>query len=189
LGLCSGVSELKNVIDLEEFQDTDPGYQNFDKRLSRGVEFEYNFKTKLEHNFYFNATYIDAGYTIPAEDGQDAVNVAMPDISDVMLKAMYIYKPTRELSFGTTWRYFAQTTSTELEWVLDDADEYDATAKAAHIFDETITYRFSPSSEIRATVKNLFDADVRMPAYYYYTADGGIQREGRNYFVSYVQRF
>jgi len=182
-------SELSNVIDLEEFPDTDPGYQNFDKRLSRGVEFEYNFKTKLEHNFYLNATYVNAGYTLPAEDGQEAIDTPMPDISDVMLKAMYIYTPIKALSFGTTWRYFAQTTSTELEWVLDDADEYDATAKAAHIFDETITYRFSPSSEIRATVKNLFDADVRMPAYYYYTADGGIQREGRNYFVSYVHRF
>jgi outer membrane receptor for ferrienterochelin and colicins len=182
-------SELTNVIDLEEFQDTNPGYQNFDRRLSRGVEFEYNYKTKLAHNFYFNATYIDAGYTIPAEDGQPAVNVSMPDISDVMLKAMYIYTPIKALSFGTTWRYFAQTTSTELEWVLEEADEYDATAKAVHIFDETVTYRLSPSSEIRATVKNLFDADVRMPAYYYYTADGGIQREGRNYFVSYVHRF
>ena len=179
-------SELSNVIDLEELTGTDPGYQNFDKRLSRGVEFEYNFKTKLEHNFYFNATYIDAGYTIPEEDYPES-NVPMPDISDVMLKAMYIYKPTRELSFGTTWRYFSQTQLNEV--VAGDADEYDATAKAAHIFDETITYRFSPSSEIRATVKNLFDADVRMPAYYYYTADGGIQREGRNYFVSYVHRF
>ena len=181
-------SELNNVIDLEELTYTDPGYQNFDKRLSRGVEFEYNFKTKLEHNFYLNATYVKAGYTIPEEDYPES-NVPMPDISDVMLKAMYIYTPTKALSFGTTWRYFSQTTSTELAWVLKHADEYDATAKAAHIFDETITYRFSPSSEIRATVKNLFDADVRMPAYYYNTADGGIQREGRNYFVSYVHRF
>jgi iron complex outermembrane receptor protein len=182
-------SELSNVIDLEEFQDTNPGYQNYDNRLSRGVEFEYNFKTKLEHNFYLNATYVNAGYTIPAESGQEAVNTPMPDISDVMLKAMYIYTPSKKFSFGTTWRYFAQTTSTEIGWVLEESKEYDATAKAVHIFDETVTYRFSSSSEIRATVKNLFDADVRMPAYYYYTADGGIQREGRNYFVTYVHRF
>lgn len=182
-------SELNNVIDLEEFPGTDPGYQNYNSRLSRGVEFEYNFKTKLEHNFYFNATYVDAGYTTPAEPKLEASNVSMPDISDVMLKAMYIYKPTKDLSFGTTWKYFAQTTSTELGWVLKHADEYDATAKAAHIFDETVTYRFSPSSEVRGTVKNIFNTDVRMPAYYYNTADGGIQREGRNYFVTYVHRF
>jgi iron complex outermembrane receptor protein len=189
-------SQLNNVIDLEELKHTDPGYKNFDKRLSRGVEFEYNFRTKLEHNFYFNATYIDAGYTIPEEyfivpepDDQIEKNVPMPDISNVMLKAMYIYKPTKTLSFGTTWRYFSQTTESELDYVIEDREKYDATAKAAHIFDETITYRFSPSSEIRATVKNIFDTDVRMPAYYYDSADGGIQREGRNYFVTYVYSF
>ncbi|MDD2790748.1 MAG: TonB-dependent receptor [Sulfurimonas sp.] len=185
-------SELTNVIDLEELSGTDAGYQNFDKRLSRGIEFEYNFKTKLEHNFYLNASYIDAGYTFPAEgDDEPAFNAAMPDISTVMFKAIYIYKPTNKLSFGTTWRYFSETTATELGWVEESvADgEYSSTTKAASIFDETITYRFSATDELRGTVKNIFNEDVRMPAYYYETADGGNQREGRNWFLSYVHRF
>ncbi|MGB3961448.1 MAG: TonB-dependent receptor, partial [Sulfurimonas sp.] len=185
-------SELKNVIDLEELSGTYPGYQNFDSRLSRGVEFEYNFKTKLEHNLYLNASYVDAGYTFP-DEGEDApaFNAAMPDISTVMLKAMYIYKPTNKLSFGTTWRYFSQTTATELAWVAEEvaAGDYESSAKASSVFDETITYRFSPSDEVRGTIKNIFNEDVRMPSYYYYTADGGIQREGRNWFVSYIHRF
>lgn len=182
-------SELKNVIDLEEDEFTIPGYQNYDDRISKGLEFEYSFRTKLKHNFYFNASYIDAEYTIPPESGEVSKVVSMPDISKVMLKAMYIYTPLTELSFGTTWRYFSQTTSTELQWVLNDSGDYSAVAKAVHIFDETITYRFSSNSELRATVKNLFDADVRHPAYYYYTSDGGVKREGRNYFLSYVYKF
>ena len=176
-------SKLNNIIDLEEFPNTDPGYQNFKERYSKGVEFEYFFHTAMEHNLYFNATYLDTQYTIPPEPGEISINQSMPDISKVMFKAMYVYRPTEALSFGTTWRYFSETTKTELSWVSNDA-----TCDSAHIFDETVTYRFSPSSELRLSVKNLFNREVALPSYYYST-DGGIEREGRNYFLSYVYRF
>lgn len=106
-----------------------------------------------------------------------------------MLKGIYVYTPTSSLSFGTTWRYFSKTTSTQLQWVLDEADQYDPTARAVHIFDQSVNYKFSKDNQITFTVKNLFNADVRHPAYYYYTADGGIKREGRNYMVNYTYRF
>lgn len=189
-------SRLENVIDLEELPYTDPGYQNFRERYSKGAEFEYFYRTAREHNFYFNATYLDTQYTLPAEpDVRDfgiggsiaadggGIDQSMPDISKVMLKAMYVYRPSEALSFGTAWRYFSETTATKLDWVTNDA-----TCDPVHIFDETVTYRFSPLSELRLTVKNLFDADVNQPSYYY-QVDGGVQREGRNYFVSYVQKF
>lgn len=178
-------SNLHNVIDLEEQPDTDPGYQNFDDRVSRGVEFEYFFRTKLSHNFYLNASYIDTVYTVPEEDGDPAFDQSMPDISKVMLKAMYIYTPTSKLSFGTTWHYNSETTRTELVWI---GPEDDAEADAHHIFDETITYRISSSSEARLTVKNIFDAEVYHPSYYY-NHDGGVLREGRNFFVNYSYTF
>ncbi|HEX5710068.1 MAG TPA: TonB-dependent receptor [Sulfuricurvum sp.] len=176
-------SKLRNIIDLEEFPNTDPGYQNFKERYSKGIEFEYFFKTAMEHNLYFNATYVDTLYTIPAEPDIVSVDQSMPDISKVMLKAMYVYRPTEALSFGTTWRYFSETTKTELSWV-----DNDATCDAVHIFDETATYRFSPNSEIKFTVKNLFNREVTLPSYYYST-DGGILREGRNWFLNYVYTF
>lgn len=199
-------SKLKNVIDLEEENRIDssapnvmditnyeaileqykyifPGYQNFKERYSKGIEFEYFFRTPMEHNLYFNATYLDTQYTIPPEPGEISVDQSMPDISKVMLKAMYIYRPTETLSLGTVWRYFSETTKTNLSWV-----DTDATCDPVHIFDETVTYKFSPSSELRLTVKNLFNADVRQPSYYYNT-DGGVEREGRNYFFSYIQKF
>ena len=178
-------SDLTNVIDLEEQPDTDPGYQNFDDRISKGIEFEYYFRTKVSHNFYLNASYIDTIYTVPEEDGDPAFDQSMPDISKMMLKAMYIYTPTSKLSFGTTWHYNSETTRTELVWI---GPEDDAEADAHHIFDETVTYRISSSSEARLTVKNIFDEEVRHPSYYY-NHDGGVLREGRNYFVSYIQNF
>lgn len=190
-------SQLKNVIDLEEFPNTDPGYQNFKERYSKGAEFEYFFQTAREHNLYLNATYLDTQYTLPAEpdtrdfgigastatNGGGSIDQSMPDISKVMLKAMYIYRPTEALSFGTTWRYFSETTATTLDWV-----DTDPTCDPAHIFDETVTYRFSPSSELRLSVKNLFDADVYQPSYYY-QVNGGVQREGRNFYLGYTQKF
>ncbi|MDD5160425.1 MAG: TonB-dependent receptor [Sulfuricurvum sp.] len=180
-------SQLKNVIDLEEFSSTIPGYQNYNDRISKGFEFEYNFQSKPKHDFYFNASYIEAGYaTPPEEDYPVSRSQSMPDISKVMLKAIYIYRPIDNLSFGTTWQYFSKTTQSQIGWIIDD--DADTTVHQQHIVDETLTYKFSASSEIRATVKNIFNEDIRDPSYYYNTA-GGIQREGRNYLFSYVHKF
>jgi iron complex outermembrane receptor protein len=177
-------SDVSNIIDLEEFAGTPPGYQNMKDRITKGIEFEYFFRTKREHNLYLNATYINAGYTVPADDDSPLeIDQKMPDISNVMLKAMYIYTPINKLSFGTTWQYFSQTTQTELSWISKDT-----TVKPTHIFDETVTYRFSSFSEARFSIKNMFNEDVRQPSYYYNT-DGGIKREGRNYFLSYLYKF
>lgn len=182
-------SELNNVIDLEEDESTPAGYKNYDNRSSQGLEFEYSYRTQLEHSLYFNASYIETNYEVPYEGGASALPEeqtgyiqSMPDISKLMLKAMYIYRPTNKLSFGTTWHYYSKTTPTEISWVDESSVE------PVNIFDETLTYRFSSLSEMRVTVKNLFDADVRQPSYYY-NISGGVQREGRNYMLSYVYRF
>lgn len=182
-------SDLNNVIDLEEDENTPAGYKNYSDRSSQGLEFEYSYHTQLEHSLYFNASYIETNYEVPYEGGASALPEeqtgyiqSMPDISKLMLKAMYIYRPTNKLSFGTTWHYYSKTTPTEISWVDESSVE------PVNIFDETLTYRFSSFSEMRATVKNLFDADVRQPSYYY-NISGGVQREGRNYMVNYVYRF
>ena len=185
-------SELDNVIDLEENPYTDPGYQNYDERSSWGVELEYFLKMQIRHNLYFNATYLDTEYTIPPEPVsptiiEQPITVNMPDISKLMLKAMYIYQPAPKLSFGTTWRYFSKTTSTRLLWVVTDP-AMDPTVDAVHIFDQTISYKPTPASTINVTVKNLFDADVKDPSYYY-LSNGGVYRDGRNFFLSFETRF
>jgi len=176
-------SELTNVIDLEEAFATIPGYQNYDNRRSKGVEFEYTFNTKKEHFLYLNATYIDTDYITPPEEDSVSVTQSMPDISKLMIKALYNYTPIKQLSFGTTWHYYSPTTQTKLDWI-----DSDTTVPAVHIFDETITYRFSSLSEAKFGIKNILDVDVYQPSYYY-QLEGGIKREGRNYFVSYIQKF
>lgn len=189
-------TKLHNVIDLEELERTPLGYAQYPDRTSKGVEFEYFYKTHMKHNFYFNASYTNTDYITPPDTHSDDVNgqpiidpsivESMPDISKFMAKALYIYKPTPKLSLGTAWRYFSQTTETRIQWVQIYVDE--PTAKSASIFDETLTYSMTPTSQIRATIKNIFNERVMNPAYYYYT-DGGISREGRNYLINYVQRF
>ncbi len=189
-------TQLHNVIDIEEIQGTPIGYTNFPDRSSKGVEFEYFYKSGVTHNLYFNASYVDATYNTSPDgntvaSAEVSVRQSMPDISKVMLKAIYVYTPTPKLSFGTAWRYFSETTASEIPWVASDvaAEEYSASVKSASIFDETLTYRISASSELRATIKNIFNERVMQPAYYYFTADAGIQREGRNYMFTFTQKF
>jgi iron complex outermembrane receptor protein len=189
LSLNMFYADLYNIIDLEEEGDTIPGYQNFDSRTSKGVEFEYNFRTKLEHNFYFNGSYIDTTYT-QAKDGSDPEkDLSMPDISKVMFKAMYIYTPISQLSFGTTWRYESETSPTGL-WNGDPTSwpRNDGVVEEQHVFDETITYRLSSRSTFRATIKNVFDSEIKNPSYYY-SHEGGVLREGRNFFLTYNHVF
>lgn len=181
-------SDLYNVIDLEEEGDTIPGYQNFDSRTSKGVEFEYNFRTKLEHNFYFNGSYIDTIYTLPKDGDTAEKDISMPDISKVMFKAMYIYTPISQLSFGTTWRYESATSPTGLFTTVDSWPGNDGVVEEQHVFDETITYRLSSRSTFRATVKNIFDSEIKNPSYYY-NHEGGVLREGRNFYVTYNHVF
>ncbi|MFA6187881.1 MAG: TonB-dependent receptor [Sulfuricurvum sp.] len=176
-------AQLNHVIDLEEDQYTIVGYQNFKKRHNKGFEFEYFYHNGLEHDFYFNATRLVTQYTLPAEPGVAAVDMNMPDISKVMLKAMYVYRPMQQFSLGTTWRYFSDTEASKLAWVHGDT-----TLDATHIFDETATYRFSRNSEARLTGKNIFNRVVTQPSHYYNT-NSGIVREGRNWFLSYVYKF
>lgn len=174
-------SQLKNIIDLEEIDSTATGYQNMKQRYAKGAEFEYFYRTAREHNFYLNGSYVYAQYTVPSKNGASEIDQSMPDISNVMLKAMYVYRPTEELSLGTAWRYFSQTKPNEGYSGSKDISEM-------HILDQTATYRFSPNSEMRLTVKNLFDTEIRMPSYNYVTA-GGVLREGRNYFLSHIYNF
>ena len=189
-------TELHNAIDLEELGDTPIGYAQYPDRASKGVEFEYFFKTHTKHNLYLNASYVNSTYITPRDTYTDPVThldvigpsivESMPDISKFMAKALYIYKPTPKLSLGTAWRYFSQTTSPRTVWVVLDGS--DTPVKSASIFDETLTYHFTPTSEIQASVKNIFNEQVMNPAYYYYTK-GGIPREGRNYMFTFTQKF
>ena len=178
-------ADIYNTIGLEEVGNTPAGYQNFDSRTSKGVEFEYNLRTKLTHNFYLNATYIDTTYTAPYDgDDNPEADYDMPDISKTMLKGMYIFKPSQQLSFGTTARWESETSPSTYSWV----DEEDKTVHDQYIIDETITYRLSAESTFRLTVKNLFNSEIRNPSYYN-NHSGGVLREGRHAFVNYTHIF
>ena len=178
-------SDIYNVIGLEEDKSTIPGYQNSKSRTSKGAEFEYNLRTKMTHNFYFNATYIDTIFISPADGSSDPeAAYDMPDISKTMLKGIYIFKPSQQLSFGTAMRWESETSPSTYSW----ADEDGKTVKDQYVIDQTITYRLSSASTFRLTVKNLFDAEIRNPSYYN-NHKGGVLREGRHAFVNYTHIF
>ena len=189
-------TRLHNVIDLEDEYSTPQGYINNTRdRESKGVEFEYFYKTSEKHNLYFNASYTNSDYQTPPDEDHGVIQpplmTSMPDISKFMAKAMYIYKPIQKLTFGTTWKYFSQTTQTIVPWVVSDVNngDYKSVVPAVHIFDETVTYKISPQSSLQFSVKNLFNATVLQPEFYYFGAKDGIQREGRNYLFTFTQKF
>lgn len=169
-------SELSNIIDVDSSSDTYIGYNNMKDRVNRGVEFEYSFRTRKSHELHLNATYTNAQYTTVKKP---EIDQNMPDLSKVMLKGMYIYTPISQLSFGTAWQYYSKT-------VQNESKTSDTTVDAQHIFDETITYRFSNFSQLRLTIKNIFNEEYRLPNY---DVDGGSLREGRNYYLSYTYKF
>lgn len=179
-------SKLKNVIDLEEYPNTDPGYQNYDSRQSRGVELEFFYNYLQRHQLYFNSTYTDTDYVIPPEGGEISIVQSMPDISPVMLKALYTYAPNSHASFSAIWQFYSDTTPTQLQWVKNAG--IDSTVNAYHLIDVAMHYAFTPSTTLLFSVKNLFDADVRSPAYYY-LSDGGVQREGINFYSTLSYQF
>ncbi|MBN2816028.1 MAG: TonB-dependent receptor [Campylobacterales bacterium] len=185
-------SVLKDVIDIEELYDTPEGYQNMKNRTSRGVEFEYNLKLNTTHDLYLNASYVDADYTVPQDQDRitrvitPEIDQSMPDVSKYMFKGLYVYSPISPLSFGTAWQYHNETTPTQLPWIVEDG--YALPVKEYHLLDETITYRFSAASQLRLSIKNLLDEEVRLPGYYT-NQPGGVLREGRSYYLTYKYTF
>ena len=175
LSINAYYSELSDIIDIDKSADSYIGYNNMKDRVNKGVEFEYSYRTKNAHDLYLNATYTDAEYTTVKKD----IDQTMPDLSRVMLKGMYIYTPITKLSFGTTWQYYSKT-------IQNKSNNYESSVDKQHIVDETVTYAISSYSTLRLTVKNLFNEDQKLPNY---DVDGGSLREGRNYFLSYVQKF
>ncbi|MCF6309182.1 MAG: TonB-dependent receptor [Sulfurimonas sp.] len=171
-------SELLNIIDIDKSSNSYIGYQTMKERLSKGIELEYFFHPKTSHNLYMNATYTDSEYTtvnVPHIDQN------MPDISKVMVKAMYIYRPINKLSFGTTWKYSSETTQNK-------SKTENLKVNQQHIFDETITYIFSNSSQIRLTIKNILNEEMRLPDNGN-TGEDGALREGTNFFLNYSYTF
>ncbi|MBN2895422.1 MAG: TonB-dependent receptor [Campylobacterales bacterium] len=183
-------SILRDIIDLEEFPDTPEGYRNSQDRIAQGIEFEYNYRPASMHQLYFNATYSKAQYTVPPEivDGVPEIerNVDMPDVSSVMFKAMYLFKPYDALTLGTTWRYYGATQKSPLQWTIDS--HLDTGVDAYHLFNQTITFHTTPYSRVQMSINNLFDAKVRHPSYYYRNP-GGVEREGTHLYLAFEQRF
>ncbi len=176
-------ADLKNVIDIEEEFLTETGYRNYDSRHSQGVEMEYFYRADTQHELYLNGTWQETTYILP----EYYVEVDMPDVSDYMFKAMHIYRATANLSFGTTFRWYSATNQNEIF-----TDPYwgdrDTTVPIQRVWDETVTFKASPGSLIRLSVKNIFDDVIRDPSYYYRT-ENGVIREGRNFLLSYSQSF
>ena len=190
-------TQLHDVIDLEELKYTDIGYTQYPDRTSKGVEFEYFYKTSMKHNLYLNLSYTDTTYITPMDThngNQDnnlqppdpSITESMPDISRFMAKGLYVYKPNDKLTLGTAWRSFSQTTKPNTLWVV--MFNSDTPVRAQSIFDETLTYMISPFTSVSATIKNIFNEPVFNPAYYYYT-NGGVPREGRNFLFTFSQKF
>ena len=178
LSINAYYSQLSNVIDVDISSNTYIGYQNMKNRVNKGFELEYSFRTKKSHNLYINATYTDAEYTTATVE---KIDQDMPDLSKIMLKASYIYHPSSNLSFGTAFRYFSRT-------IQNKSKSNDTTVNKQYIIDETISYKLSGSSNIILSVKNIFNEDYKLPNYYH-EVKGGSLREGRNFFLSYTQKF
>ena len=134
--------------DMQDFiyRDTNFNLRNGKDTSSYGAELE--FKTPLNER----AT-LQANYSYIYNEDQD--DEAVPLIANHLANLMFSYKISSHWHAGTKVRYVGKRAREEGD-SRDDLDAYTT-------FDQTITYSLKAFT-LQATLKNIFDADVRYPA-------------------------
>ncbi len=181
LSINAYYAQLNNVIDVEEFLATNMGYINYPKRVSKGVEIEYAYKPNMQHELRINSSFNKMSY----QNTGNGVLQEMPDVSPIMYKGWYVFRPTNELSFGTTYQIYSKTSQN---------DDYgkDTTIPANHILNINARYKIFKDTELSFYLNNAQNKIVRMPSYYYRNYIGrneGMIREGRNFMIELKQKF
>ncbi len=174
-------SELNNVIDVEEFLNTNMGYINYPKRVSKGVEIEYAYKPNMQNELRINSSFNKMSY----QNTGNGVLQEMPDVSPIMYKAWYVFRPINNLSFGVKYQIYSKTSQN---------DDYgkNTTIPANHILDINVRYKLFKDTELGFYLSNAQNKIVRMPSYYYRNnidRNEGMIREGRNFMIELKQKF
>ena len=168
-------SILKNVLDIDSSDFESGGqYINRPNRTSYGVEMAYTLRTTRQNRLHLNFTYNQTSYLTPQND----IEQTMPGVAQVMAKGHYTHYLTPMFSLSTLVKYIGQRKAHEDFASPDSRADLDAYTTVDTSLNITNWHRW----DIHATVKNMFNADVRYPSLYDQHPEG-LPREGRNYLL------
>lgn len=161
----------KDQIYYEASSPTAPTFFNGMDTDIYGTELEFKGNLTASDQFYVSYSYVDG----EDSNGEDLANVAKH-----MAKAYYIYNLNKALALSSIVHYVGAK-----ERLPSDArDHVDAYIKVdAAIRYESHEYGY----HLSAGVKNIFDADIRYPAEFYYADD--YAQEGPNFMVTFGKEF
>jgi outer membrane receptor for ferrienterochelin and colicins len=166
-------SLMDDVLDIEDATD-EGGYANQPRRTSAGLEAAYTLLPYKQDRLHLNFTYNKTTYKTPIH----GIDQTMPGVAQVMAKGYYIHYLTPSVSLSALVKYIGERARDE---DFDDK-EYNDDLDPYTTVDLTANFVTGHHWDIHASVKNLFDADVRYPSYYNRHNDG-LPREGVNYLV------
>ncbi|MBC8236739.1 MAG: TonB-dependent receptor [Helicobacteraceae bacterium] len=177
-------SIIKDVIDRIENETNHIGdYANHGTRSSRGFEVEYTHKFSNDAEFMANLSYVRTEFFTPSQ--VNPLLYQSPSISEILAKAYLLYPLKKGLSLNTAWYYSGPKKGFDemIGTSINSTPSYGSTM----LLDETIVYSIDSYSSLALSVKNLFDATVIYPSYQ--AKHDGLQREGRNWLVTYEKKF
>ncbi len=179
-------SSFDNIIDLDQNHASISGYTQYQGRISKGLEAEYAYTPSITHEFSVNASFNQTTY-INTDDV--SISQDMPDVSPVMYKAWYLYRPTNQLSMGIKYQYIGKTTQ-------NDATNRVTSLPSQQKTDLNLKYKISKETSVDFYLDNILNATQRMPTYFYHDVranygitNDGMVREGRNFIAEITHKF
>ncbi|WP_456452625.1 TonB-dependent receptor [Hydrogenimonas sp.] len=166
-------TNVDDLIDNKEINTSlvgvEPEYANYSNRESKGFELGYRFRPSALHDLEISASYCDTEYVTEAGKAQ-----SMPGVAHWSGHLLYLWHLDAATTFSTRVQYMGPRTA-----YGDLADE----DLGAYTTVDVTGSHVSPCGwRLYATVKNLFDEEVRDSSYY--ERHDGIVRPGRNLFVA-----
>ena len=161
----------KDQIYYEASSPTSPTFFNGTGTDIYGTELEFKGNLTASDQLYISYSYVD---------GEENNGAPLANVAKHMAKAYYIYDLNEALALSSVVRYVGG----KERLPSDTRDKVDAYLKV----DAAIRYE-SPDSgyHLSLSVKNIFDADIRYPAEFYYAND--YPQEGRNFMVTFGKEF
>lgn len=166
-------TNVDNLIDNREIPDTnapdEPEYDNYSNRESRGFELSYRYRPSLNHTMMAACAYNDTEYVTEKGHSQ-----SMPGVAHWSGHLLYLYNLDASTTLSARIQYMGPRKAYR-DYGREDVSAYTTV-------DATYSYIAPCGWKCRATVKNLFDEDVRNSSYY--ERHDGIVRPGRRFYVT-----
>ncbi len=171
----SNIFYLKNSDQIQIIDSSNGTFANTGKTTIYGLEFEYKGNISTRDSLYLNYSYID---------GEENNREPLSNVAQHMFKGYYSYDITNQYSVSSVFKYVG-----EKERIVNNEETRTDPLRAYTKIDLTVRYDSNKYNySLMASVKNIFDADIRFPSKSKTYIEDYIQ-EGRNFMITLEKEF